>query len=173
VIALKPRGDVLFARLQEDRMTKNDAVLEKQSDANRDVAAKPTSEQKQIIRAAKNGDANTVRDLIQIDPALVHARDSDGSTPLHCAAWKGHAPIVSLLIDAGADVNARNQNDHWGDTPLHAAAHGNQRAVAEILIACGADLQTQNPSGKTPLAETNAHGAKAVATLLRKSGATE
>lgn len=91
---------------------------------------------------------------------------------LPCAAWKGHTAVVSLLLDYGADVNARNDNGHWGNTPLHAAAHGNQRAVAEVLIARGADIQAVNCAGRTPLVETEVHQAKAVANLLRQHGAT-
>jgi ankyrin repeat protein len=137
-----------------------------------DTAEKPTKEQ-QIIRAAKNGDAATVRALIEADPALLNARDKDGSTPLHCASWKGHVEVVTLLLGAGADVNARNQNDHWGDTALHAAAHGNQRAVAVALLAGGADSSALNSRGLTPLAETRIHDAKAVANFLRQQGVTE
>ncbi len=123
---------------------------------------------KQIIKAAKAGDLATVRTLLESDASLVGARDSDGSTPLHCAAWKGHAEIATLLLDSGADVNAKNKNDHWGDTPLHAAAHGNQRAVAEVLLARGADIHAINTFGRRPLDETEAHRATAVANLLKK-----
>lgn len=131
-----------------------------------------TNTQKQIIKAAKAGDVAAVRLLLEADASLVGATDTDGSTPLHCAAWKGHTEVAELLLDTGADVHARNNNDHWGDTPLHAAAHGNRRAVAELLIAKGADIQAKNSSGNTPLKETQAHGATAVANLLKKQGAT-
>lgn len=141
--------------------------------AARSALAPPTTEQKQVIRAAKNGDTDAVRVLIASDAALLDARDADGSTPLHCAAWKGHIEVVSLLLDRGADVNARSQNDHWGDSPLHAAAHGNRRAVAEVLIARGANIRAVNSRGLTPLAETRIHDAKAVANCLRKHGVTE
>jgi ankyrin repeat protein len=128
---------------------------------------------KQIIKAAKAGDLATVRTLLENDASLVDARDSDGSTPLHCAAWKGHANVVTLLLDNGADVNAKNTNDHWGDTPLHAAAHGNQRAAAEVLLARGADIHALNTFGRKPLDETEAHRATAVANLLKKHAAAQ
>jgi ankyrin repeat protein len=130
------------------------------------------SPEKEIIKAAKAGAASRVAQLLDQDSALIAARDTDGSTPLHCATWKGHLAVVEMLIERGADVNATNHNDHWGTTPLHAAAHGNQRAIAELLIAHGADTNAINLNGRTPLAETEFHKAKPVANLLKQHGAT-
>jgi ankyrin repeat protein len=62
-----------------------------------------------IIKAAKKGDVGIVKELLASDAELVHARDSDGSTPLHCAVWKGHQAIVVCLLAAGANVNAQNK----------------------------------------------------------------
>ncbi|HYR78344.1 MAG TPA: ankyrin repeat domain-containing protein [Pyrinomonadaceae bacterium] len=121
---------------------------------------------KEIIKAAKNGQAARLRELLAGDPALIDARDKDGSTPLHCATWKGQQEVVALLIKAGADVNAHNNNDHWGTTPLHAAAHANQAAIAQLLIDHGADLKAQDREGRTPMFHTTFHKAKAVAKLL-------
>lgn len=129
-----------------------------------------TPEEKAILKAAKNGDLTSTRTLLAKQPSLIATRDTDGSTPLHCASWKGHVEIVELLLENGADIQARNQNDHWGDTPLHAAAHGNQKAVAKILIARGADVRAVNSSGRTPLQETEFHNARAVAKLLKMAG---
>lgn len=126
---------------------------------------------KEIIRAAKSGNAASVKQLLDQHPNLIAACDTDGSTPLHCATWKGHLNVVELLLRCGADVNARNNNDHWGTTPLHAAAHANQRAIAELLIAHGADIQAINLNGRTPLAETEFHKARPVANLLKQHGA--
>ncbi len=133
----------------------------------------PDNPQKDMIKAAKTGDVDKLRQLLAQDAALLYARDGDESTPLHCATWKGHKAAVALLLEAGADVNAKNANSHWGNTPLHAAAHGNQRAIAEMLITHGADINAEFGPGRTPLRETNVHKATAVAKLLRQHGARE
>ncbi len=127
---------------------------------------------KAIIKAAKSGDLVQVKRLLAADGTLVDARDTDGSTPLHCAAWKGHQKIVAFLLKAGADPNAQNANGHWGTTPLHAAAHANEAAIAELLIQHGADVNAHDLNGKTPLHHTTFHKAKAAARLLQKYGAT-
>jgi len=119
-----------------------------------------------IIKAAKSGDLTAVRKALAANPAFIKARDKDGSTPLRCAAWKGHAELVKLLLDSGADINDHNNNGHWGTTPLHAAAHGNQLQVAEILVSRGADLSAKNMHGRTPLEETSVHNASKVAKFL-------
>lgn len=124
-----------------------------------------------IIKAAKHGDLVRLEQLLEADRSLLGARDKDGSTPLHCAIWKGHQAAVALLLEAGADVNAHNENDHWGTTPLHTAAHANQAAIAQLLIDRGANLNAKDREGRTPLFHTTFHKATAVAKLLEKHGA--
>lgn len=133
-----------------------------------------TTKAKLLIKSAKRGDFATVKDLVSEDRNLIHARDRDGSLPMHCAAWKGHYEIVAFLIGAGTDVDAENENSHWGTTALHAASHGNQKKVDEVLIEKGADLNYRSPlNNLTPLGHTRVHNAKAVARILVDRGAVE
>jgi ankyrin repeat protein len=121
---------------------------------------------KLIIKAAKAGDLATIKALLASNPSLIAARDTDGSTPLHCATWKGHENVAEFLVTVGADVNAVNQNGHWGTTPLHAAAHANQARIAQILLDNGANAKAKDMEGRTPMFHTTFHKAKAVAKLL-------
>ena len=121
---------------------------------------------KLIIKAAKNGDVESLKALLHDDPSLISVRDTDGSTPLHCATWKGHLDVVALLLKSGADVNAVNENEHWGTTPLHAAAHANQAAIARLLLEHGANLKAKDKEGRTPMFHTTFHKATAAAKVL-------
>ena len=76
--------------------------------------------------------------------------------PLHHAASEGDKEAVELLIDSGADVNARctDADDiHDGNTPLHFAAHGHFGCISHLLAA-GADPNISNSAGQTPLYST-------------------
>lgn len=130
-----------------------------------------TDPAREIIKAAKSGDAERIRALLANDKSLIDARDKDGSTPLHCAVWKGQQRVVELLLAAGADANAQNENDHWGTTPLHAAAHANQAAIAQLLIDHGADVNATDLEGRTPMFHTTFHKARAAVKVLEKYNA--
>lgn len=137
------------------------------------MASSSSQPGREIFKAAKNGDLTALRKLLRADPSLIHARDKDGSTPLHWAAWRGQIDVTRLLLKAGAEVNAQSQNTHWGTTPLHAAAHGNQAAVAQLLLEHGANIRAKNLNKRTPLQETAVHDARTAAAALRATGATE
>jgi hypothetical protein len=58
-----------------------------------------------VFAAAHLGMFDRLRELVDGDPSLVHARGGDGKTALHCART---VEIAQYLIDRGADVNARD-----------------------------------------------------------------
>ena len=71
-------------------------------------STKQEENDKALLDAARNGSVEEVRRslLVGVD---VNATDDDGATPLHCAALRGHAAIVNVLVQAGALVDAVNQ----------------------------------------------------------------
>ena len=71
--------------------------------------------------AIETGDIDRVRRLLASHPDLARARDAEGATALHHAAFNGHKAIVALLCTSGADVNARD--GRFDATPSGWAVH--------------------------------------------------
>jgi ankyrin repeat protein len=80
----------------------------------------------------------------------INAHSDDGWTPLHLAAFFGHAKVVELLLARGADTDVRSTNPN-ANTPLHAALAANQKMVAGLLIGQGADVNAADGGGWRPL----------------------
>jgi ankyrin repeat protein len=87
------------------------------------------------------------------------ARNPMRVAPIHSAA-AGRTAVVPLLIERGADVNARQQG---GWTALHEAAHRGDLELTEALLAAGADPRLANDEGITAaqLARDAGHAALA------------
>jgi ankyrin repeat protein len=112
-----------------------------------------------LVRAAKGGDVEAVRLLLK-HKASVSLPTEEGVTPLMAAAGTGHganptrgryktdaeaAQCVSLLVDAGAEVNAADPRQRR--TALHAAAAHGWAATVKTLADRGADLELADSRG--------------------------
>lgn len=86
-----------------------------------------------VHAAARLGKVDLLREWLDRDPALVHARGGDGQTPLHFAAT---VEAAALLMERGAEVNARDV-DHES-TPAQYMARERQD-VARFLLSQGAE----------------------------------
>jgi 26S proteasome non-ATPase regulatory subunit 10 len=102
----------------------------------------------EIHKAAKDGDFETVKKLLEKDPKLIHIGNRLQQTPLLLASFGGHADIILFLIDKGAKID---QPDTFGATPLHMAVLGGQTEIVELLISKGADVNIKTRNGKIPL----------------------
>jgi peptidoglycan/LPS O-acetylase OafA/YrhL len=70
-----------------------------------------------------------------------------GPTPLTLATVYNHSETTALLLERGADVNARNKD---GGTALHAAAFFGRAEIAELLLKNGADTEAVDKQGQRP-----------------------
>ena len=71
-------------------------------------------------KAAKNGELDVVKDLLEKDPSLLNSQDADNKcSALYQACRRGKINVVNYLIEKGADVNLA---DKAGKNPLHLTA---------------------------------------------------
>ena len=79
--------------------------------------------------------------LLQRDQSLVNATDYSNDAPLHYAAFKGKGDVVKMLLDQGADVDARGK---FGRTALHDACREGHVSCIHELIAGGAQVEARD-----------------------------
>jgi ankyrin repeat protein len=104
-----------------------------------------------FFTAIMQSNVKEIKYLISRNKELVNACGTFGYPPLFAATKTGNEPVVTILINAGAQINPR---DLHANTPLIKAAYENYYAVAHALIVNGAQINAQNSTGKTAL-----HGA--------------
>ena len=102
----------------------------------------------QQIAAAARGDLETVKTLLQAEPALLRCRNAQGGTLLHLACRFGRQEIAAHLISAGAEVNLL---DDAGKTPLLLACEAQALPLVAALRRAGAQADIANHRGITPL----------------------
>ncbi|MDE0113906.1 MAG: ankyrin repeat domain-containing protein [Albidovulum sp.] len=130
-------------------------------------------------------------------PLSHFAADENGWTDLHWAAVLNLPDLVGVLLDAGADIGARLNNDgeplsdslkgslsdlgfnidvnaaffqSLGQSPLHAATFGNAVEAAILLIERGSDIHAKDDLGWTPLHAAASGNAVEAAKLLIERG---
>jgi ankyrin repeat protein len=120
-----------------------------------------------IFDAAKRGDSEKGKALLEDKPGLVSSKDNYGMTPLHLAANKN---VAEALLDNKADVEAK---DNHGRTPLHWALESGRYDVVELLLSKGANANARGNEGYTPLHAAVTGGHPDMADLLRQHGGHE
>ncbi len=94
-----------------------------------------SSETDALLRAARAGNADTVRALLASPNVDVNGIDEHGNTPLIEAARFGHDEVVTALLMAKADMKIKNDE---GKTALMLAAEGGHDQTVRVLTQGGA-----------------------------------
>ncbi len=91
--------------------------------------------------------ADVIRRLIVRGAINVNNPDEHGWTPLHWAIYLGLTPIVELLLDLHADINALAP---LIGSALHIAILYADDAMVSLLVRRGANIESKNALGQTP-----------------------
>jgi len=126
-----------------------------------------------VFEASAIGDVERLRLLLEKDVGLSRAWSDDGFTPLHYAAFFGHPEAAKLLIERGADLEARSTNEQFAldAAPLHSASAAGQLAACEVLLDAGADVNAVQHGGYTALLDAAANRNGELMELLLERGA--
>ena len=96
-------------------------------------------------------------------------KDMFGDTVLHTASMLNvGASTFSILIDGGADVDARNKE---GVTPLAIAVQKNDLETVKLLTVSGADIHTQDTNGNSPLSLALAGSSEMLEAVVNETNA--
>ncbi|MDH4271667.1 MAG: ankyrin repeat domain-containing protein [Candidatus Aminicenantes bacterium] len=160
---VSPDGRYLFFSRNQDSYWVDAEIIEDLK------PEKETAGEEDIILAAKEGDVQKVKVLLDGNPELVRTTDSGmGATALHWAAIYGRKEAVRVLLQHNADVNA--VESHSGTT-MHWAAHFNDPEVIDWLLDKGARIDHANQMGRTPLHVAARRGSLDVVRRLIERGA--
>ncbi|KAL6507495.1 hypothetical protein OROGR_023690 [Orobanche gracilis] len=102
----------------------------------------------ELHAAARSGDLTAVQTICGANLLAVNSRDRHSRTPLHLAAWSGHAEVVNYLCKNKADVGAAAMDDMGA---IHFAAQKGHLEVIKILVTSGVSVKSSNRKGMTAL----------------------
>jgi hypothetical protein len=109
-----------------------------------------------VTTAAKLGDVASLRAWLSDERCVIDACSADGATALHSGARHGHAHVIRLLIEAGADALSVDPDLR---TALHLVAAAGHGMCVKALLDAGSDPEGRDAEGNTPmsLAEEGKH----------------
>ena len=120
-----------------------------------------------LILAAYHGHTETVRYLVDVNHRniakywghtalnLLHHKSDDHLSALHYAVDLNHADVVGVLIDAGADIEARDKDFR---TPLMFSCCTGELTIVKMLVEAGARVRAADKKGHTSLIYATAYG---------------
>jgi ankyrin repeat protein len=118
-----------------------------------------------LVAAAESNDLPAVRLLLKRGAG--ESRDALNRS-LIAACIHGSIELATVLLDAGADVNAYVTAGSTPETPLAAAVYSEYQSASlvELLLERGADVQRKDARDMSPLMIAKQHGDTEIVALL-------
>jgi ankyrin repeat protein len=121
-----------------------------------------------LMNCARTGAADAVSALLSFEADVGLKESKKHQTALMWAAAGGHADVVQLLVDHGADIKTPSRG---GFTPLLFAARSGDVDTARILVEAGADPDEATPEHGNSLIIASESGHEELALFLLEQGA--
>jgi ankyrin repeat protein len=96
-----------------------------------------------------------------------HAENRQRVAPVHAAAAACDRETMRMLLERGADPNARQESDY---APMHTAAARGDIEMAKLLLGHGAERSPRGNDGKTPADVAREHGQGGFVDWIEGSG---
>lgn len=138
------------------------------------LGATPALAKHPIFNACQRGQVGRVKSILKRNPRAINLRWGEGQfTPLHIAARYGRVKVAALLLQKGANIEAKTgEGEAW--TPLHYAAADGRTKMVAFLLQKGANIHARGVMyGNTPLHAAAQSGQVAVVKLLLAKGANK
>jgi len=124
----------------------------------------------EFLEAVTKGDRARVRAMLAQDPSLVDRKSESGVSAVLMAVYYQKPELVSLLLDAGAEVNSASRNSQRV-MPIHSSVASHSLDITRTLLENGADVNAVQQDGYTPLLEAAQAGELETLELLLQYGA--
>eukprot|EP01114_Cavostelium_apophysatum_P024138 TRINITY_DN9364_c0_g1_i2.p1 TRINITY_DN9364_c0_g1~~TRINITY_DN9364_c0_g1_i2.p1 ORF type:complete len:299 (+),score=27.57 TRINITY_DN9364_c0_g1_i2:23-898(+) len=119
----------------------------------------PRTDRTPLHRAAFRGNEDIVRYYLAKGAKVNYiSKDMDGISPIYLAAQEGCVGAVSILIEAGAEIDKASADN--GTTPLFMASQNGHHEVVKLLLQRGADpniVTTDDETSPLQAAAMNGH----------------
>lgn len=116
-----------------------------------------------FIASVMQGDVPAVEKTLQAHPDAHKWQDRAGNSALMMAVINGPSPVIDLLLDKGADVNAQNRH---GGNALARAAHFGHIDLVKKLLSLGADPSMKDAAGQDAAQWAKMNGHDDIAKLI-------
>jgi ankyrin repeat protein len=181
------KNDYGATPMSEAAVVGNPQVIRKLLDKHADVESPNGDGQTALMIVARTSNLEAAKLLLSRRANVNAVEQWRGQTPLMWAAAEAQPAMVKLLIQHGADIDARSTVNDWqrqvtseprmqarpsgGFTPLLYAARKGCLECAEILLKAGADPNQTDPDGVTPMLLATLNFNFDIAAMLIQKGA--